>query len=189
MKVYEYAKKVGKKPNDIKLILNENEAPVSASVSNLNEDQLGILNAYFDVKEEKPKATKPWNADNNPWSLDLLRLQKKRPGYRAKWVPKDLIQRRTEQGYTIANVKDYGGVSDTVVGEEGKMDSTIRRRELTLMEITEELGQQRDAYMAHKTNRRSIDARQIAENEAKKVSKNMGEDVQFSSKWESSKGH
>lgn len=107
---------------------------------------------------EKPKKppTKPWNADNNPWSLDMLKLTKKRRGFRVRFFRGDdeSIQKRQQQGWLVANCKDYD-LEAKIVGEEGKIDTTVRRRELVLMELPEELGLQRDAYIRHKTDRQT----------------------------------
>jgi len=111
-----------------------------------------------EVKEEKPKkpATTPWNADHNPWSLDMLKLTKKRSGFRVRFFRGDneSIAKRQQQGWTVANCKDYD-LEANIVGEEGKLDTSVRRRELVLMELPEELGLQRDAYIRAKTDRQT----------------------------------
>jgi len=188
MKVYEFSKMIGKKPNDIKLVLNELGMPVSASVSKLSDDQLVVLKDHFKVEDPKPKATKPWNADNNPWSLDLLRLKKKRQGFVPRWTTKDLLERKLDQGWTVADRKDYGGTTDKLPGEEGKMDSTILRRELILIEMPDELAGQRKAFFENKTKTRSVDAKQIAASAAKKITDATGEDVGLNIKHTQSQG-
>ena len=114
-----------------------------------------------EVKEKvdkKPikKATTPWNAEDNPWHMDLLKLKKKRDGFRVRFFRgnDDSIEKRLQQGWTVANCTDYG-LKEKVVGEEGKLDSTVRRRELILMEMPEELAKQRDAYVREKTDRQT----------------------------------
>ena len=107
---------------------------------------------------EKPKkpATSPWNADHNPWALDMLKLNNKRSGFRVRFFRGDneSIQKRQQQGWVVANCKDYD-LEAKIVGEEGKLDTSVRRRELVLMELPEELGLQRDAYIRGKTDRQT----------------------------------
>lgn len=112
----------------------------------------------IETKPEKPRkpATKPWEPDNNPWALDMLKLTKKRRGFRVRFFRGDdeSIQKRQQQGWIVANCKDYD-LNAKILGEEGKLDTTVRRRELVLMELPEELGLQRDAYVRHKTDRQT----------------------------------
>ena len=108
--------------------------------------------------DEKPikKATTPWNAEDNPWHMDLLKLNKKREGFRTRFFRgnDDSIEKRLQQGWTVANCSDYG-LKEKVLGEQGKLDTTVRRRELILMEMPEELAKQRDAYVREKTDRQT----------------------------------
>ena len=90
--------------------------------------------------------TKPWNADNNPWSLDMLRLKEKRPGFVCRWTNAENYPTKRDQGWVIANAKDYGGTTDKIPGEEGTVDTTIRRREMFLIEISEELARKRREF-------------------------------------------
>ena len=86
----------------------------------------------------------------------MLKLTKKRPGFRQRFFrgTDESIEKRRQQGWIVADCKDYN-LDAKIVGEEGKLDTTVRRRELVLMELPEELGLQRDAYIKHKTDRQT----------------------------------
>lgn len=161
----------------------------------LNDDEkvkLGLIvsnEEQTEGKSETKQATKPWNAEGNPWSLNLLKLQRKHPGFRCKWVNPDNILIRQDQGWKIANIKDYGGTTDIVAGEEGKLDTTIKRREMILMEIPEELARQRELFYHHKANAAMEAANKRAEssNEAADVRK-AGHDPRITSRFSTQKG-
>ncbi len=105
----------------------------------------------------KKPTTKPWDASNNPWSLDMLRTKHKHDGFHSVWVTREKIRTHEEMGYQIANKKDYGGTTDRLPGEEGEEGTWIKRRELVLMECSLELWEQREDYIDYKTNRRQAD--------------------------------
>ena len=123
---------------------------------------------YAEIEAKKPvgeaeekadnikEPTRPWEPDHNPWSLQMLSLQKTRPGYRVKWFRNnpENIEKRELQGWKIASRKDYG-LKAELLGEKGQLDTTVRRRELILMELPEELKKQRDAFIRHKTDRQT----------------------------------
>jgi len=121
------------------------------------------------VEQPKPKreATTPWTTEGNPWRRDMLRLKEKRHGFRARWVSERNFERNLDVGWTFADIGNYGGVSDRLVGEEKQIDSRIRRRGLVLMEMPEELAAQRDAYYADR-----------AEKVEKGIKKNYTKDVE-----------
>ena len=127
----------------------------------LTENEVQKIQEKIDEKPIK-KATTPWNADSNPWSLKMLSITReaheaaKRRGMRVHWFRKDdeSLEKRTLQGWTPCNAKDYG-LKAKILGEKGDLDTTVTRRELILMEMPEEIGKQRDAYIKHKTDRQT----------------------------------
>jgi hypothetical protein len=110
----------------------------------------------------KHPVTSPWNADDNPWALNRLKLKiPRRPGWRPKFAAPHKVELHKHEGYKIADKRDYGydlheGDSDTPEG------TVLKRREMILMEIPEELALQRDAFMEHKTRQRSKTSVDIA---------------------------
>lgn len=128
------------------------------------------------VPDEKSPTTKPWDADNNPWSLDMLRLNKRRKDFRPRFVDKANIEKKLDQGWKVAHKKDWGGTTAKLPGEEGEQDTIIRRRELVLMEMPEESAKKRDEYIAWKTNRATEATMQAADKAAAEVKRETGQD-------------
>jgi len=158
---------------------------IKSHMAVLESDQADMVRVKYPAK---PKMTKPWDADNNPFSLDMLRLKKKHEGFRCRFVTKDNFQKHLDQGWIFANIKDYGGVTDRLPGEEGQADTLLRRRELTLMELPEELGKKRDEYITHKTNTRAKQNLEAAQAAVDKISHQLGEKIPFEQELDSEKG-
>ena len=116
--------------------------------------------------EDRPiqqrEATKPWNAEDNPWSLDLLRLQNYRPGFRCRFTTAEKLETKLMQGWTVADKRHYGGLFKTnIPGESGEMDTRVRRRELILIETPDEMAKARRKFFEHKTDSRSKSAMEL----------------------------
>ena len=58
VRVYEYAKEIGKQSKDIIKVLRESEIEVSNHMSMLTEEGLAKLDSIFKAKKEEPKAEK-----------------------------------------------------------------------------------------------------------------------------------
>ena len=178
MQVYQLAKELGYEKGEFLKALKEMGSETTKASQNLTDDEEALLRDVFPVKEAiKKQPTRPWDADNNPWTLDLLKVMHKRKDFRLRWVNRDSVQKKQEQGWLVANKKDYGGLGDAVVGEESADGTVIRRREMVLLEMPEELARQRDAFIRHKTDRRSADARSLAKREVGKVEQAYGEKI------------
>lgn len=169
MKVHELAKELGV-TNDA-IIRRCPELSISAThhMHELNDEAVDIIKAVINDEVKAKTTTKPWNASENPWSLDMLSLLKKRPGYRARWTTAAGLQRKLDQGWTLANRKDYGGAAAVLPGEESKDGTIIKRRELILVEMSEEMCEARSEFFRKKTDKRSVDARQIAKDQAAQI--------------------
>lgn len=75
----------------------------------------------------------------------MMRLSKKRDGFRARFVAPSKVEQRLMQGWTIASREHYGlGHELAVDGTE--VGSKLKRRELILMEIPEEKAKERESY-------------------------------------------
>lgn len=83
----------------------------------------------------------------------MMKLTKKRDGFRAKWVSPEKIEKSVMHGYTFCKPEHYGA-QEKILGEPLKFAGRIVRRDLTLMEIPESSYQERKAFIAEK-NRRS----------------------------------
>lgn len=121
--------------------------------------------------EEKKAPTRPWDtkgASANPWQPDYLRLAKKRKGFRARWVPVGSLDQKVLQGWQIASPSDYG-VTDKHADDASAVGSRIQRRELVLMEMPEELLDQRAAYLEERSKAARRAAKREVINEARKA--------------------
>jgi len=180
MKVHELARDKGLTPTDVLRAAKRLGFPeIDHHMKDVTDEQADMIveTVALGVPDEKP-ATKPWNADSNPWALDMLKLQRKRPGFRVKFVTRDNLQRRLDEGWKIAEKKYYGGLSATLPGEESTEDSYVKRRELILMEMPEELARKRDEYIRHKTNLRSTTVNDIRR-QVGNVERELGQSVHF----------
>ncbi len=120
-------------------------------------------------------ATTPWNLGNtNPWARDMMKLTKKRPGFRAKWVSPEKIEKSRMHGYEICSPEHYGG-QEKILGEPTKMAGRIVRRSLTLMEISEKSYQERKAFIAEKNRRAERSYRGELDKAAAQAGRELGE--------------
>lgn len=126
--------------------------------------------------KEKKASTSPWNADHNPWTMDMLyvhgKKERERLGIACRFVNTTRagnIEKKLYQGWEYADIKNYpGGVRQQIVGES-QHGNQIWRRELVLMELPPERVAQRKAYHKHKNERGLIAAKNIAARQAKKL--------------------
>lgn len=75
---------------------------------------------------------------------DLLRVEAKKPETAYKWAREDNVERLQDEGWLSS--QDSGLKTDRVEGDGARLDSTIRRRELVLMEMPAEKAEARRAY-------------------------------------------
>ena len=114
-------------------------------------------------------STQPWN--ENPWSPDVFKV-KRHAGFRSRFVDKDNVERRKDEGWIVADAADYG-----IDVKEG--DGTVlKRRGMILMEMPEELARQRDAYMAKKTQLQTSDIKTQVKGSVRAISSELGSDVE-----------
>lgn len=90
--------------------------------------------------------SRPWEKQGgNPWRLDMMKLSKKREGFRPRWVSPAKVDQRLMQGWVIASRKDYA--LDHEISVEGtEVGNKLKRREMILMEIPEDLARQKEQY-------------------------------------------
>lgn len=166
-------------------------------IKHLDDDEKKMLNISESVTTEdkvsglfdnEPKvATKPWNQQGNPWARDLLRLEKKHPGFVPRFVENtpESIQKRIEQGWVIADKRHYGGVTQEIAGESGKMSTNVIRRELILMELPAELAKKRKEYYNRKSNDGIEKANKLAKDAFRKAESATGENILLENRFES----
>jgi len=111
--------------------------------------------------------TKPWSTEDNPWVKDNMRLKGKHVGFRPRWIAATEVEKR--HPWQVADKRNYGYKVET--GE----DTVLRRNELVLCEITEQLAKQREEYQKSKSMSAMQEARRIQLSAAEKKESMMKE--------------
>ena len=122
-----------------------------------------------DEVPETRASTEPWTQSGNPWAIDVLAMRFKHRGFRPRFVSKGTIETKKDQGWVMANCRDYN-----VEPTPGQGDTLIRRKGMLLMEIPEELANSREAYFKKKIKTQSNDARQKEVTEARRMGRQVG---------------
>lgn len=109
------------------------------------------------VRAETRKPTRPWERKSaaRPWRRDYFNLERKRPGFRCRFVDPANVESRIQRGYQVANPNDYGGLVDIDIRDTTGLGKYLSRHGMVLMEIPEEGAQ---AY--EQQNEELIQARQ-----------------------------
>lgn len=193
MKVYELSRDLGVTNNQLKIASRLLDNPIKHHLMELDPDFEAQLREYFeneDVEpEEKKKPTSPWNSSDNPWSLDLLKTQKKHKGYHGRWIRPEDLQKWVDKGYKVADSKDWGEVAATLPGEEAPDGTLLKRREMIFVECTQENKQKHDDFIDWKSNERMRAAVKSADGTANKVEKGLGGSLKFETEFTSKQGH
>jgi hypothetical protein len=101
------------------------------------------------------------------WSRpDLLRVEDKKQGRAYKWAREDNVDRLREEGWEVC--QDTGLRIDQVEGDGTSVDTTIRRRELVLMEMPEELAESRREHYRRKAEEQLQAIRERYQEEAER---------------------
>jgi len=101
-----------------------------------NKPQLNILQ---ETGAPKPQATQPWKP------AQVLKVAE-RPGFRRKWVREDLVDRFQAEGWKFVDNKNKSVNPPKTIVDGAPLSTVVQKRELVLMEITEELAKSREAY-------------------------------------------
>lgn len=82
-----------------------------------------------------------------PWNPARILEHDQKPGFRLKWVRRDLIDRFKAEGWKLCSSNDkVADKTPSTIIDGTPIDSSVQKRELVLMEITEALAKSRDAY-------------------------------------------
>ena len=101
------------------------------------------------VTEEKKKPTEPWRSAN---IIDVAE-EYKRPGFRRHWTRVDQIDKKLGEKWSFVVSKNPDGVAPEKTIIDGKaLTGLVKRRELILMEMPEEMALSRDAYHKNLTD-------------------------------------
>jgi hypothetical protein len=79
-----------------------------------------------------------------PWKPALILAREPRPGVREKWVRVDLVDRFLAEGWKLVASEDDKTPRTDIDGSQ--LDTSVRKRELVLMEIPEAVAKSRESY-------------------------------------------
>lgn len=147
-------------------------------------DAFTDYNAPRENTEPKPKAkkttSKPWN--DKRWVPDMFRLDMKRKGFHTRFVDKANVEKRIDEGWQIANIKDYiepEKIDKRQRDEEaGPFGTALTRKGMVLMELPDDLHKAKKAYLDAKADNQSVEAqREQLKKRATAIEKELGNSV------------
>lgn len=131
--------------------LNALKPKTDTKVVTLGDADTATTTEATEVATPEPKkATKPW--EDKPWVPDRFRLTQKHTGFTPRFVTPENVQKRTDEGFQMADMRDYGYNPDSPESEQGQIDTVLRRHGMILMEMPDELMARKRAYIRHKTD-------------------------------------
>jgi hypothetical protein len=114
-------------------------------------------------------STTPWSSTERPFHKDIFKTKKKRRGYEIGWVNADELDDYLEEGYNVANGKDWGG-------KEGKL---VKKRMVAVECLVGHADKRRD--MQAEFNRRQRESSlQKTEEMSRKIQKASGRKTDLS---------
>ena len=120
VRVYEYAKEIGKQSKDIIKVLRESEIEVSNHMSMLTEEGLAKLDSIFKAKKEEPKAEKVASNQNQS---DTKKHKKKKNKQSNKQQPA-IIEAPTEETISEDTILVRDGMTVGELSEVLSVNST-----------------------------------------------------------------
>ena len=140
---------------------NNEEKPLTEGKQDDNikevEDIIPEIKEEVVEVEPKKKPTTPWNAAGNPWVPDIFRLPKKHKGFKAHFASPVKLEHRLNEGYQIADARNWVDEETLLKKEDGQIDTALRRGGMILMEIPQELFEQKKAHRQRKTDLQDVD--------------------------------
>ena len=140
VRVYEYAKEIGKQSKDIIKVLRESEIEVSNHMSMLTEEGLAKLDSIFKVKKEEPKAEKVASNQNQSDTKKNKKSNKQQPAIieapTEETISEDTILVR--DGMTVGELSEVLSVNSTELIKKLFMELKIManiNQSLTLEQI------------------------------------------------------
>jgi hypothetical protein len=128
---------------------------IAESKKAVKDEVIEELKAQADGK--KTKVTTPWKPSA------ILTVRKKEVGFRTRWVRQNLLEKKMAEGWepvrAISGGKMESNSANTVTLTDGsRLDSIVKRRNLILCRMPEELAEGREAYFANLTDEKSVAA-------------------------------
>ena len=125
VRVYEYAKEIGKQSKDIIKVLRESEIEVSNHMSMLTEEGLAKLDSIFKAKKEKPKAEKvASNQNQNDTKKHKKKKNKKEKNKKSNKQQPAIIEAPTEETISEDTILVRDGMTVGELSEALSVNST-----------------------------------------------------------------
>ncbi len=112
-------------------------APVTVKAPDVSEVTADL---QADAKPALPKPKATWVPQN------LLAVKLLNNEYAPKWVSKHNITKRLSEGWTLVKYTEIKDPPDRTILDGGKLDSTVKIRELTLMKLHKDKLEARKEY-------------------------------------------
>ena len=125
VRVYEYAKEIGKQSKDIIKVLRESEIEVSNHMSMLTEEGLAKLDSIFKAKKEKPKAEKvASNQNQSDTKKHKKKKNKKEKNKKSNKQQPAIIEAPTEETISEDTILVRDGMTVGELSEALSVNST-----------------------------------------------------------------
>lgn len=125
VRVYEYAKEIGKQSKDIIKVLRESEIEVSNHMSMLTEEGLAKLDSIFKAKKEEPKAEKAAsNQNQNDTKKHKKKKNKKEKNKKSNKQQPAIIEAPTEETISEDTILVRDGMTVGELSEVLSVNST-----------------------------------------------------------------
>ena len=125
VRVYEYAKEIGKQSKDIIKVLRESEIEVSNHMSMLTEEGLAKLDSIFKAKKEEPKAEKVASIQNqNDTQKHKKKKNKKEENKKSNKQQPAIIEAPTEETISEDTILVRDGMTVGELSEVLSVNST-----------------------------------------------------------------
>ena len=125
VRVYEYAKEIGKQSKDIIKVLRESEIEVSNHMSMLTEEGLAKLDSIFKAKKEEPKAEKvASNQNQSDTKKHKMKKNKKEKNKKSNKQQPAIIEAPTEETISEDTILVRDGMTVGELSEALSVNST-----------------------------------------------------------------
>ena len=125
VRVYEYAKEIGKQSKDIIKVLRESEIEVSNQMSMITEEGLAKLDSIFKAKKEEPKAEKvASNQNQNDTKKHKKKKNKKEKNKKSNKQQPAIIEAPTEETISEDTILVRDGMTVGELSEVLSVNST-----------------------------------------------------------------
>lgn len=129
--------KPGRKPRKPVVRRKKRAAPIRSKPPDYDRDALSLS------KEDPEK-----KAPTQPWRPASMLTARKIDGKRSRWVRKDLLEKRIEEGWQprISNDKSRVEVKETTIVDGKPLGSYVTKRNMILCDMPEEMAKSREDY-------------------------------------------